>query len=190
MTHYPQRSDHWVYAFGTALTDLNPAFDLRDTDSILGPANSRLRDFDGRTRISEVLRTFRERHRAEILGNRTIMLLITDGLDTGPPEVWEHETLWLNRPSCATVWLNPLLRYDRCEALAEGAKTLARHVDKMLAIHNLPHLNSLAAALAALMSQARCRPQFIERAEPRSARSLKCKEPENSAPQHNRRGLH
>jgi uncharacterized protein len=150
-----RRTDRRVYAFGTELTDLNPAFSLTDTDRMLALANTRLRDFGGGTRIGEALRTFRERHRAEILGNRTITLLITDGLDTGLPEVLEYEIQWLTRQSRATVWLNPLLRYDRYEPLAQGAKTLAHHVDKMLAVHNLSHLHSLAAALAALMRQVR-----------------------------------
>jgi uncharacterized protein with von Willebrand factor type A (vWA) domain len=149
------RSRRSVYAFGTTLTDLNPAFALRDTDSMLEMANERISDFGGGTRIGEAMRTFREQHRGELVGNRTITLLITDGLDTGPPDVLEREIQWLSRQSRATVWLNPLLRYDRYEPLAEGAKTLSQHVDKTLAIHNLSHLGLLAGALASLMNQVR-----------------------------------
>jgi uncharacterized protein with von Willebrand factor type A (vWA) domain len=39
--------------------------------------------------------------------------------------------------------------------LARGAQVLQRHVDQMLAIHNLEHLSMLASSLAALIKRVR-----------------------------------
>lgn len=144
-----------VFAFGTELTDLNSAFALRSTDQALAMANDCLRDFGGGTRMGEALRAIRDKHRREILGNRTVTLLISDGLDTGEPALLKHEIEWLQHQCRAVVWLNPLLRYDRYQPLAGGAQTLIRHVDAMLAIHNLSHLSELAKALAQLLRQVR-----------------------------------
>ena len=146
-----------VFAFGTRLTDLNASFALEDTDAMLTSMNRNVPDFGGGTRIGTAIQTLREQHRNAIIGNRTIVLLISDGLDTGDKASLDREVSWLCRQARATVWLNPLLRYEGYQPLAGGASVLSRHVDQMLAIHNLAHLQSLATALASLMQKARKR---------------------------------
>jgi uncharacterized protein with von Willebrand factor type A (vWA) domain len=49
------------------------------------------------------------------------------------------------------LWLNPLLRFDGYAPIATGARVLNRHVDGMLAIHNLSRLEELAQALTKLL---------------------------------------
>lgn len=144
-----------VFAFGTQLTDLNPAFAQRDTDVMLAMANDAIADFGGGTQLGAALKKIRQDHRHDIIGNRTLVLLITDGLDTGDHADLARELDWLTQQARATVWLNPLLRYDGYQPLAGGAQVLDRYVDKMLAIHNLEHLSTLASALAKLMKQIR-----------------------------------
>lgn len=144
-----------VFAFGTQLTDLNAAFAQRDTDVMLAMANEAIADFGGGTQLGAALQTIREEHRNQIVGNRTLVLLITDGLDTGDHDRLARELNWLKRQSRATVWLNPLLRYDGYQPIAGGAQVLDHYVDKMLAIHNLEHLSTLASSLAKLMRQIR-----------------------------------
>ncbi|MFZ9510903.1 MAG: VWA domain-containing protein, partial [Burkholderiaceae bacterium] len=82
---------------------------------------------------------------------RTLVLLITDGLDTGEPDDLARELDWLKRCSRRLLWLNPLLRFDGYAPLARGASVLHRHADGMLAVHNLTRLEELAGSLAALM---------------------------------------
>jgi len=147
--------DPGIFTFGTELTDLSDAFNESDTDEMLVKANAAIADFGGGTQLGHALQSIRQRHRNLIIGNRTLVLLITDGLDTGNHETLAHELGWLTRQARATVWLNPLLRYDSYQPLAGGAQVLDRHVDKMLAIHNLEHLSMLATALAKLMRQIR-----------------------------------
>ncbi len=144
-----------VFAFGTHLTDLTPAFRLADTDAMLLAAGAGIDDFAGGTRLGGSLAELRHRHARRLTGRRTLVLVISDGLDTGEPEVLEHELQWLRRHSRKLLWLNPLLRYDGYSPLARGAAVLHRHADAMLAVHNLSALGQLAASLAALMRSGR-----------------------------------
>jgi uncharacterized protein with von Willebrand factor type A (vWA) domain len=144
-----------VFAFGTQLTDLSDAFAHRDTDQMLAQANAAIADFGGGTKLGTALELIRQEHRDAIIGNHTLVLLITDGLDTGDPQELDSAVGWLTRQAKASVWLNPLLRYDDYEPLARGAQVLQRHVDQMLAIHNLEHLSMLASSLAALIKRVR-----------------------------------
>ncbi|WP_066271082.1 vWA domain-containing protein [Hydrogenophaga palleronii] len=142
-----------AFAFGTELTDLRPAFRQRDTDVMLDMANAAIDDFAGGTRLGESLARLRREHSRCLVGRRTVVLLITDGLDTGAPELLEQELTWLGLHSRKLLWLNPLLRFDGYAPLASGASVLHRHAHGMLAVHNLSRLEDLARAMASLMQR-------------------------------------
>ncbi len=144
-----------VFAFGTQLTDLTPAFRLADTDAMLGAASVAIDDFAGGTRLGDSLAELRQRHARRLTGRRTLVLVISDGLDTGEPDTLERELQWLKRHSRRVLWLNPLLRFEGYAPLARGAAMLHRHADAMLAVHNLSALEQLASSLAALMRAGR-----------------------------------
>lgn len=140
-----------VFAFGTHLTDLTPAFRLADTDAMLAAASLLISDFAGGTRLGDALATLREDHSRRLVGRRTLVLVISDGLDTGEPADLARELGWLRRRSRRLLWLNPLLRFDGYEPVARGAAELHRQAHGMLAVHNISKLEDLAASLAAVM---------------------------------------
>ena len=140
-----------VFAFGTQLTDLTPAFGHADTDEMLAAASSAIHDFAGGTRLGQSLASLRLHHARRLVGGRTLVLLITDGLDTGEPAELSRELEWLRRHSRRLLWLNPLLRFGGYEPTARGAAVLHRHAHRMVAVHNLTKLQDLAASLAAVM---------------------------------------
>jgi hypothetical protein len=148
-----RQSPRAVFAFGTDLTDLRPAFRHRDTDHMLEAANAQIADFAGGTRLGASLASLREHHARCLVGRRTVVLLISDGLDTGEPAVLDHELQWLKRHCRQLLWLNPLLRYDGYAPLASGAQRLHQHADGMLAVHNLSRLEDLAQAMSRLMKR-------------------------------------
>ena len=95
----------------------------------------------------------RLQHARRLVGRRTLVLLISDGLDTGAPEVLERELAWLRRHCGRLLWLNPLLRYEGYAPTARGASALHRQAHGMVAVHNLSHLKDLAASLASVLRQ-------------------------------------
>lgn len=140
-----------VFAFGTHLTDLAPAFRLADTDHMLAAASALIDDYAGGTRLGESLQALRRSHGRRLVGGRTLVLLISDGLDTGDPEELDAALDWLRLHSRRLLWLNPLLRFDGYQPLARGAAVLHRRAHGMLAVHNLQKLEDLAAAIASVM---------------------------------------
>ena len=145
---HPRRD---VFAFGTQLTDLTPAFRLADTDAMLAQASAAIEDFAGGTQLGVSLAQLRAQHARKLVGRRTMVLVITDGLDTGVPAALAQELLWLKRHSRRLLWLNPLLRFEGYAPLAQGAAELHRAADAMLAVHNLSSLEQLATSLAGVM---------------------------------------
>jgi hypothetical protein len=146
--HNPKRH---VFAFGTHLTDLTSSFQMADADDMLLDVARKIPDFAGGTRLGLSLSELKKNHANCLVGRRTVVVVITDGLDTGEPSQLARQLDWIKRHSRLLLWLNPLLRFDAYEPIARGAALLHQKADAMLAVHNLSKLESLAQALQQLL---------------------------------------
>jgi uncharacterized protein len=99
------------------------------------------------------LESLRRHHARKLVGRRTLVLIVTDGLDTGEPQELAQELAWLKLHTRRILWLNPLLRFEGYAPLAQGAQALNRVAHGMVAIHNLTKLEDLAQSLAQLMKR-------------------------------------
>lgn len=136
------------FTFGTRLSNVTRTLLDRDVDAALGAVGRTVEDWDGGTRIGDCLRAFNLRWSRRLLGQGAIVLLVTDGLDRGDTRLLSAEAERLRRSCRRLVWLNPLLRYDAFEPLAEGVRALLPHVDEFRPVHDLASLSDLALALS------------------------------------------
>jgi uncharacterized protein with von Willebrand factor type A (vWA) domain len=135
-----------TFTFATRLT--------RVSDLLRGPsyksALSRLaavRDWSGGTRIGEALREFNE-HWGRLADHRTIVVLLSDGWDTGSPELLAQELLTIKRRAGRVIWLNPLLGNPTYEPLTRGMAAALPLVHHFAPAHNLDSLRALARYLS------------------------------------------
>ena len=105
-----------------------------------------VRDWSGGTRIGESIREFNQAW-GRLVDRRTIVLLLSDGWDTGEPDVLAQEMLTLKRRAARVIWLNPLLGNPSYEPLTRGMAAALPLVDHFAAAHNLSSLRELAAHL-------------------------------------------
>ena len=134
-----------TFTFATRLT--------RVSDLLRGPSYksalrrlTEVRDFSGGTRIGESIREFNQSW-GRLVDRRTIVLLLSDGWDTGEPEVLAQEMLTLKRRAARVIWLNPLLGNPSYEPLTRGMAAALPLVDHFAAAHNLSSLRELASHL-------------------------------------------
>ena len=116
-----------AFAFGTHLTDLSLPFALADTDLMLKQASASINDFAGGTRLGDSLAELRKMHHRVLVGKRTLVLIISDGLDTGDKDALIKEMQWLRLHTGKIAWLNPLLRFEGYAPLAQGAAIMHRY---------------------------------------------------------------
>jgi uncharacterized protein len=105
-----------------------------------------VRDFSGGTRIGESLQEFNARW-GNLVDRHTIVLLLSDGWDTGEPDVLANELLTIKRKAGRLIWLNPLLGNPSYEPLTRGMAAALPLVDHFAAAHNLASLRDLAGHL-------------------------------------------
>src|SRR5260370_6183747 len=84
---------------------------------------------------------------SDLVDRRTIVLVLSDGWDTGEPEVLAKEMLALKRRAARVIWLNPLLGNPSYEPLTRGMAAALPLVDHFAAAHNLASLRELAGHL-------------------------------------------
>jgi uncharacterized protein len=137
-----------TFLFGTRLTNISRALRLRDPDEALAKAAEITPDWNGGTRIAEALIRFNRDWSRRVLGQGSVVLLITDGLERDDMAALGAAAERLHRSAKRVVWLNPLLRYDAFAPRAHGVKTLLAHVDELRPVHNLTSMTDLAAALS------------------------------------------
>ena len=135
-----------VFAFGTHLTDLTPAFRWPTPTRCWPAASTRIDDFAGGTRLGESLAACASTMLAACWARRTLVLLITDGLDTGEPAAAGAPS-WSGCAATAAACCGS----TRCCAStamrrwrAARAAVLHQHAHAMLAVHNLSKLEDLA----------------------------------------------
>jgi uncharacterized protein len=140
-----------VFCFGTRLTRITRALEHRRPDSALELASRAVLDWDGGTRIGASLDTFVRRWGRGGLCRGGVVVICSDGLDRGDPEVLAAAMERLSRLSHRIVWLNPHKGNNpNFRPSTIGMMVAAPHVDLLLSGHDLASLEQLAALLPVL----------------------------------------
>jgi uncharacterized protein with von Willebrand factor type A (vWA) domain len=134
-----------TFTFSTRLTRITDHLKTRSYRTVLRRLTE-VRDWSGGTRIGESLAEFNRRW-ASLLDRRTIVIILSDGWDTGEPELLAAELLRIKRRAARVIWLNPLLGNVSYEPLTRGMAAALPLVDHFASAHNLKSLRELATRL-------------------------------------------
>jgi hypothetical protein len=135
-----------TFTFSVRLTRVTEHLRARSYREVLRKLTE-VRDWSGGTRIGDSLGEF-NRQWGSLVDRRTIVILLSDGWDTGDPDVLATELLRIKRRAGRVIWLNPLLGNPSYEPLTRGMAAALPLVDDFAAAHNLAALRSLATKLA------------------------------------------
>jgi uncharacterized protein len=136
-----------AFCFGTRLTRITRALRTRDPQHALEAVGSTVDDWEGGTRIGESLKELLDRWSARTALRGSIVVLCSDGLERGDPQLLAAQMERLARLAHRVVWLNPLKGSPRYEPLARGMAASLPFVDVFLPGHNLESLEDLAGTL-------------------------------------------
>ena len=134
-----------TFTFSVHLTRVTDYLRARSYREVLRRLQG-VRDWSGGTRIGESLAEF-NRQWTYLVDRRTIVILLSDGWDTGDPEVLATELLRIKRRAGRVIWLNPLLGNPSYQPLTRGMAAALPLVDHFAAAHNLAALRELADRL-------------------------------------------
>jgi len=140
-----------VFCFGTRLSRVTRALDRRRPDDALELAAQTVFDWEGGTRIGASLDAFVKEWGRRGLCRGGIVVICSDGLDRGDPEVLAQAMERLARLSHRVVWMNPHKGDNRnFRPSTLGMMVAAPHIDVTLSGHDLNSLEEFAALLPTL----------------------------------------
>jgi hypothetical protein len=140
-----------VFCFGTHLTRITDAIQKRDPDHALAEASRAVVDWEGGTKIGASLDLFVRSWGRRGMCRGAIVVICSDGLERGHPELLATAMERLARLSHRIVWMNPL-KGDNADFRPRTVGMLAAlpFVDVLLSGHDLSSLEELAECLPAL----------------------------------------
>ena len=140
-----------VFAFGTRLTRITRQLRHQRIDAALDEAARAVLDWDGGTRIGASLDAFTRNWGRAGLSRGGVVVICSDGLDRGDPEVLARAMERLARLCHRIVWLNPHKGDNRdFRPTTVGMMVAAPHIDLLLSGHDLASLEELAGLLPAV----------------------------------------
>jgi uncharacterized protein len=139
-----------AYLFHTRLVRITDA--LRDPDALRAVNRLSLlaQGFGGGTRIGGNLAAFNAQYARRLVNGRSVVMILSDGFDTDPPEVLSAELARLKKRGCRIIWLNPLKGWRDYQPIAAGMAAALPHLDLFAAANTLAALAALEPEFARL----------------------------------------
>lgn len=137
-----------AYLFHTRLVRITEA--LRDKDAMraIGRMSLMADGFGGGSKIGPSLMRFAETYARRFVDGRSVVMILSDGYDTEPPEIMAAALDKLRKRGCKIIWLNPLKGWADYAPVAEGMAAALPYLDAFKAANTLADLAALEQELS------------------------------------------
>jgi uncharacterized protein len=144
--------DAEVFTFATRLTRLTRALSRVSPAVALEHAGRAAPDWSGGTRIGESLKHFNDAYGARGMARGAVVMIVSDGWDTGDPAEVGRQMARLSRLAYRIVWVNPRVASPGYQPLAGGIAAAWPYCDAVVSAHNLAALDELLQAIGGTRS--------------------------------------
>ncbi|QMU29298.1 vWA domain-containing protein [Adhaeribacter radiodurans] len=133
-----------TFAFSTSLHSISNVLKQNDFSSALQALSAQNFNFNGGTKIGESLHAFVVDFAARLLNKRTIVIILSDGWDTGDTSLIGQSLEIIHTKAKKVIWLNPLAGYAGYRPDVAGMKEALPFIDVLAPVHNLESLRKLS----------------------------------------------
>lgn len=144
-----------AFAFATRLTRVTREMRRRSAADALSGVSEAVVDWSGGTRIGESLKTFNWQWSRRVGRGGAIGLIISDGWDTGDPELLDNEMARFHRSMHRVIWLNPLAGRVGYSPDTRGMRIVLPYVDDLLAAASVRDLRAVVRLLESIPAHRR-----------------------------------
>jgi uncharacterized protein with von Willebrand factor type A (vWA) domain len=136
-----------AFVFATRLTRITREMRFRDPRAALEQVTRHVHDWSGGTRIGEAFGVFNRDWSRRVTRGGAIGLVISDGWDTGDPDLLSAEMARFARSMHSVIWLNPLASRPGYAPETIGMRRVLPHIDHLLAASNILDLREVVRLL-------------------------------------------
>ena len=131
------------FSLSTRLTRITPIMRSSDFRSVTANLSELTTGWSGGTKLGEGLREFNRDYAGRMLGGNTLFIMMSDGWDTGEPELLARQLYKIKSRVRKLIWLNPLLGQTNYEPITRGMKASLPYIDHFVPAHNIESLELL-----------------------------------------------
>ena len=139
-----------VYLFHTRLMRVTEYLKDNDTLNAVNRISLLTEGFSGGTKIGKSLKEFNNVYSKNQVNGRTVVIIISDGYDTGSPKIVSQELEKLKKRNCKIIWLNPLLGWENYEPVASSMKEASPYLDLFAPCSTIEDLENLEKELCVI----------------------------------------
>ena len=139
-----------VYLFHTRLMRVTEYLKENDTLNAVNRISLLTEGFSGGTKIGKSLKEFNNIYSKKNVNGRTVVIIISDGYDTGNPKIVSQELEKLKKRNCKIIWLNPLLGWENYEPVASSMKEASPYLDLFAPCSTIEDLENLEKELCVI----------------------------------------
>jgi uncharacterized protein len=139
-----------AFLFHTRLAYVSGAMKEKDAARALDRLSLLAQGAGGGTKIGESLQTFNRWHAARVIHSRTVVMIVSDGYETGDAALLGREMAALAKRCRRIAWLNPMMAWEGYAPEAAGIRAALPHVDLYAPANTLQSLTALEPYLAKL----------------------------------------
>lgn len=139
-----------AYLFHTALVRISEALRDQDTFRAVNALSLKAQGFGGGTRIGHTIDQFNKHYAAKSVNGRSVVIIMSDGYDTDPPDKLATALARLKKRGCKIVWLNPLKGWKDYAPVAQGMAAALPYIDVFAPANTLESLAAIEPHLQRL----------------------------------------
>lgn len=132
-----------AFIFSTNLIRITEYLQSNNLQMTLALLSQKADNWSSGTKIGDCLKTFNDLYAKRILNGQTTTIVLSDGLDTGSPEVLSAEMKKIKLRTRQLIWLNPLKAMQGYEPIQKGMSAALPEVDVFRTAHNLESILEL-----------------------------------------------
>ena len=136
-----------AFIFSTRLVRISEYLDRKNLKETLALLSYNANNWSSGTKIGYCLNIFNTQYARKILNGKTLTILLSDGLDTGAPDLLKQELKKIKLRTKKLVWLNPLKGMSGYEPIQRGMAAALPELDVFQSAHSLDSLLALEKIL-------------------------------------------
>ncbi|MEM7102167.1 MAG: VWA domain-containing protein [Bacteroidota bacterium] len=125
-----------TFVFSTTIQRVTRQLATNEFDTALTQLSDEVNQWSGGTRIGESLNGFVNDYGKRMLTQRTVVVILSDGMDNGDTDILKESLATINRKSACLIWLNPLAGKPGYKPKVKGMKAALPYIDLFAGVHN------------------------------------------------------
>ncbi|MBS1256840.1 MAG: hypothetical protein MAG581_02668 [Deltaproteobacteria bacterium] len=136
-----------TFVFSTSLHRITETLREEELSRALDLLSGTVKDWSGGTKIGASLEQFVSNYGLKFVDSQTVVLIISDGWDTGEVDLLQSSMHYLHKRSRYVIWLNPLKGSPGFQPTTRGMQAALPYIDIFASAHNLASLRQLVRQL-------------------------------------------